>query len=60
PPIDAADGEVAMHDSPKYFLTTSRLGFRCWREDDLPLAKVFSAVIYSPIVSIVFDMLRKI
>ncbi|MCG3156961.1 MAG: hypothetical protein DKINENOH_03591 [bacterium] len=27
-----------MHDSPKYFLTTSRLGFRCWREDDLPLA----------------------
>jgi len=22
----------------KYFLTTARLGFRCWSEDDLPLA----------------------
>lgn len=27
-----------MSDSRKYFLTTSRLGFRCWHEDDLPLA----------------------
>jgi RimJ/RimL family protein N-acetyltransferase len=27
-----------MHDSKKYFIITNRLGFRRWREDDLPLA----------------------
>ncbi|MGH7455722.1 MAG: GNAT family N-acetyltransferase [bacterium] len=27
-----------MADSDKYFITTNRLGFRRWRDDDLPLA----------------------
>src|SRR5690349_2123025 len=26
-----------MH-APAFFMTTARLGFRCWRPDDLPLA----------------------
>jgi RimJ/RimL family protein N-acetyltransferase len=28
----------AYERSMDYFLTSARLGFRCWREDDLPLA----------------------
>lgn len=27
-----------MTDRTRYFLTNNRIGFRCWREDDLPLA----------------------
>jgi [ribosomal protein S5]-alanine N-acetyltransferase len=27
-----------VHGDPRYFLTTARLGFRCWSADDLPLA----------------------
>jgi hypothetical protein len=27
-----------MHNSTKYFIKTTRLGFRQWREDDLDLA----------------------
>lgn len=27
-----------MNGAMDYFLTSARLGFRCWREDDLPLA----------------------
>ncbi|MGH7594732.1 MAG: GNAT family N-acetyltransferase [bacterium] len=27
-----------MNDSDRYFLITTRLGFRRWRDDDLPLA----------------------
>jgi ribosomal-protein-alanine N-acetyltransferase len=28
-----------MTDQTQYFLANDRIGFRCWREDDLPLAR---------------------
>jgi len=28
-----------MQPAPAYFLTSPRLGFRCWRDEDLPLAQ---------------------
>ena len=33
-----SDRAIEMTEHPRYFLANDRIGFRCWKEDDLPLA----------------------
>ena len=36
--LDGKIGRLPFRMTQKYFLSTGRIGFRCWREDDLALA----------------------